>query len=124
MNPKRGPDGAQEVTPDIEVLLALAGLDATASLAIAHRTRRAIRDRSRGLLEAAARRRRNAGFALLGFLAFLTLITPALWSGVDEFMAGEHLSDLPTMITLLALTVFCAVVAALMASWKSHQRLR
>ena len=70
------------------------------------------------------RRRRNRGLALLIAAGFITLLTPALWSGMDEIFAGEHLSDLPTMVTLLALTLFSAVVAALLASWKSHQPVR
>ena len=62
--------------------------------------------------------------ALLVAVGFLTLLTPALWSGVDEIFAGEHLSDLPTMVTLLALTLFSAILAALIASWKGHQTVR
>ncbi len=107
-----------------DLLLALGGLNASASLAIAQRTRRAVRDAASNIREDHRRRRRNKSKALLVVIAVLTLLTPALWSGVDEFLAGEHLSDLPTMVTLLALTLFCAVVAALIASWKNHEPLR
>jgi hypothetical protein len=124
MKPRTSNSGPEEFQPNAETLRALTGLDADASLAVAHRTRRAVRQAASDLREDSGRRRRNAGLALLGLIGFLTLLTPALWSEVDELFAGEHLSDLPTMFTLLALTLFSAVVAALIASWKSHQPLR
>ncbi len=115
--------GAQP-PPDPELVHALTGLDASASLAVAQRTRRAVREAALNLREDQKRRRRNKGMALLIAVGFLTLLTPALWSGVDEIFAGEHLSDLPTMVTLTALTLFSAVIAALLASWKNHQSVR
>ena len=119
---RQGGNENKGVDPDI--LQALTGLNANASLAVAQRTRRAVRDAALNLREERKRNRRNKGMALLVAVGFLTLLTPALWSGVDEIFAGEHLSDLPTMFTLLALTLFSAVVAALIASWKGHQPLR
>ncbi len=115
-----------DVRPDDhgELIQALTGLDANASLAVAQRTRRAVREASLNIRQDQERRHRNKGVALLVALGFLMLLTPALWSGVDEIFAGEHLSDLPTMFTLFALTLFSAVVAALIASWKNQQPLR
>lgn len=107
-----------------ELIRALTGMDASASLAVAQRTRRAVREACDNMREEAFRRRRNKGFALLLIVGFLTLLTPALWSGVDDIFAGEHLSDLPAMFTLLALTLFSAVIAALIASWKGLQPMR
>ncbi len=112
------------LNPDADLVDALAGLNASASLAVAQRTRRAVREAASNLREDRARRRRNKGLALLAAVVFLTLLTPALWSGVDEIFAGEHISDLPTMFTLLALTLFSAVVAALVAGWRIHQPAR
>ena len=100
---------------------ALTGLDASASLAVAQRTRRVVREAAMRMREDRQRRRRNKGLALLIAAGFITLLTPALWSGMDDIFAGEHLSDLPTMVTLTALTLFSAVVAALLASGKNHQ---
>ena len=117
-NPRARPDDHGEL------ILALTGLDANASLAVAMRTRRAVREASLNLREDQKRRRRNKGIALLVAVGILMLLTPALWSGVDEIFAGEHLSDLPTMFTLFALTLFSAIVAALIASWKNQQPLR
>jgi hypothetical protein len=109
---------------DAELAEVLTGLDAGASMAIAQRTRRVVREAALQIREDRKRRRRNRSLALVSVVAFLTLLTPALWSGVDEIFAGEHLSDLPTMVTLLALTLFSAVLAALIASWKGHQTVR
>jgi hypothetical protein len=110
--------------PSSDLVRALSGLNAGTTLAVAQRTRRAVREAGANIREGAERRRKNRGMALLLAVGFLTLLTPALWSGVDEIFAGEHLSDLPAMFTLLALTLFSAVVAALVASWRGHQPLR
>jgi hypothetical protein len=117
---------AQNAQPsaDPELIQALTGMDANASLAVAHRTRRAVREAAFQIRDDRQRRRRNKGVALLIAAGFITLLTPALWSGMDEIFAGEHLSDLPTMVTLTALTLFSAVIAALLASWKNHQSER
>jgi hypothetical protein len=127
MNP--APDfGTTDLTPqnaqpaaDPELIQALTGMDANASLAVAHRTRRVVREAAFQIRDDRQRRRRNKGVALLIAAGFITLLTPALWSGIDEIFAGEHLSDLPPMVTLTALTLFSAVIAALLASWKNHQ---
>ncbi len=117
------PNAEQTADPELLQALtgALTGMDANASLAVAHRTRRAVREAAFQIREDRQRRRRNKGVALLIAAGFITLLTPALWSGVDEIFAGEHLSDMPTMVTLTALTLFSAVIAALLASWKNHQ---
>jgi cytochrome bd-type quinol oxidase subunit 2 len=112
-------DAQQSVDP--ELIQALTGMSADASLAVAQRTRRAVRDTAFQIREDRQRRRRNKGIALLVAAGFLMLLTPALWSGIDEIFAGEHISDLPTMVTLTALTLFSAVLAALLASWKKQQ---
>ena len=116
------PNAQRNADPDL--LQALTGMDADASLAVAHRTRRAVREAAFQIRDDRQRRRRNKGVALLIAAGFITLLTPALWSGIDEFFAGEHLSDMPTMVTLTALTLFSAVIAALLASWKNHQPQR
>jgi hypothetical protein len=118
------PDAHGAHSADPELVGALTGLDANASLAVALRTRRAVREAALNLREDQKRRQRNKGIALLVAVGFITLLTPALWSGLDELFAGEHLSDLPTMVTLLALTLFSAILAALIASWRGHQPLR
>jgi len=113
---------AQNTQPiDPELLHALTGMDADASLAVAHRTRRVVREAAFQIRDDRQRRRRNRGMALLCAAGFILCLTPALWSGIDEIFAGEHLSDMPTMVTLTALTLFSAVIAALLASWKNHQ---
>ena len=126
MNPMPHSSGTDRFTSagSSDIVEALTGLDASATMAVAQRTRRAVREAAANLREDQKHRRRNRGLALLVAVGFLTLLTPALWSGVDEIFAGEHISDLPTMVTLLALTLFSAVLGALVASWKGHQPLR
>ena len=122
--PQSAPRKRSRPEVDAEILQTLTGLDATANLAVAQRTRRAVREAANNLREDHQRRRRNKGVALLVAAGLITLLTPALWSGVDEIFAGEHLSDLPAMFTLTALTLLSAVVAALLAIWKNHPPLR
>ncbi len=113
---------AETVDPDL--IQTLTGMDANASMAVAHRARRAVREVAFQIRDDRKRRRRNRGMALLIAAGFLMLLTPALWSGVDAFFAGEHISDMPAMFTMLAFTLFSAVIAALLASWKNHQPTR
>ena len=110
--------------PDPALVEALSGLNADADLTIVRKTRRAVREATEELREERRRRRRNAGLALTLLIGFVTLLTPALWNGADELFGGEHWTDLPTMTTLLGLTLFSAIVAALVAGWRNQQPVR
>jgi len=61
------------------------------------------------------------GVALLGFLCLMVLLAPAIWNGMEDVLAGEHILDLPAQVALLSLMLFPAMLAALIAFWKGKQ---
>ena len=102
----------------------LSGLSASQDLAVVQRTRRAVYHAALEMRQRRARRRRNLGFALLAFISFFALLTPALWSAVDDVLAGEQpFDDMHGMVMSLVLLFFSTVLAALIAGWR-HQHSR
>lgn len=92
---------------------AITGLNANANLSIVERTRRSVMEASQLLLTQRTRRRRNMGLVLLTLAAFILLLTPAIWSSVDDMLGGEHLFDVPAMVMSLILLLFSTVFAVL-----------
>jgi TRAP-type C4-dicarboxylate transport system permease small subunit len=109
---------------DPRLLDALTGLNTDASRVMVQRTRRAVRDAALSAMQVRRIRRRNAGIATLAALAFLVLVSPALWSFADELFRGEFVSDMAPMVTLLVALVLSGVLTALVASAKSLQPFR
>jgi hypothetical protein len=95
--------------------------DYDANLVVAQRTRRAVRDAVISIQERRMRHLRSTGFALIGFLFLMVLLAPAIWNGLEDLLAGEHLFDLPPMIAFLILMLFPAMLAALIAMWRGKQ---
>ncbi|HTZ59084.1 MAG TPA: hypothetical protein VMB49_13340 [Acidobacteriaceae bacterium] len=99
--------------------------DYNASLAIAQKTRRAVRDQVISTQEQRNRKLRTMGFALSGFLCLLILLGPAIWNGVEDLMAGDHILDFHTIVSMLILMLFPAMLAALIAAmWKGKKDLQ
>jgi hypothetical protein len=105
---------------DPQLLDALCGLDAQADHAVVQRTRRAIMEAAHQMRIAEVRRRRQAGIALLVFIGLAVLLTPAIWSVADDLFNGEHFQDLPTMTMSLIVTLFSAILAALIVHLRSR----
>jgi hypothetical protein len=99
----------------------LAWPDCEATLALAQKTRRAVRDEVISIQERRVRQRRSLGFAIFGFVSLFVLLAPALWSGLEDLLAGEHLFDLPTLVACLILMLFSAMLATLIAVWKGQR---
>jgi hypothetical protein len=95
--------------------------DYDANLRLAQKTRRAVRDEVISIHERRTRQRYNMGLALLGFGCLLLLLAPAIWNGLEDLLAGEHLFDFPTLVAFLVLMLFPAMLAALFAVWKGKQ---
>jgi|GEM_PF-4973539 cytochrome bd-type quinol oxidase subunit 2 len=106
--------------PDPQVLDMLAGLNTSASLAAVQRTRRAVMQAASEMREQRRRNRRNIAFVSLVFIAICALLTPAIWSTLDDYFAGDHFFEWPEMITVLALVLFSAVVGVLLISFKDN----
>ena len=95
--------------------------DYDANLRLAQKTRRAVRDEVISSQERRGRQLRVMGVALLGFLCLMVLLAPAIWNGMEDVLAGEHILDLPAQVALLSLMLFPAMLAALIAFWKGKQ---
>lgn len=117
-------DSSMNAAADSTLLEALSGLNGDASMAVVQRTRRAVRDAALSALEVRRTRRRNAGIAAAVVVALLVMLSPALWSMVDELLRGENVSDLTPMVTMLVVLLFSGVIAALVASSRGQHPVR
>jgi hypothetical protein len=95
--------------------------DYNANLVVAQKTRRAVRDEVISTQERRKRQLRTTGLALIGFLFLMVLLAPAIWNGLEDLLAGEHLFDLHPMVAFLILMLFPAMLAALIAMWRGKQ---
>ncbi len=103
-----------------ELLEALAGRNARGSQAAAERARRAIRVSVDTQRETREQKRFHLGVATAVFGILLLLLGPGLWSSIDDLFGGEHFSDTTTQIAFLILVLLVAIVAALIAGWKTR----
>jgi hypothetical protein len=98
-------------------------MDHEATLRVAMKTRRAVRDAVITDQEGRVRQRRNLGMAIAGFVALLMLSGPAIWNGMEDLMAGEHILDLPVLIAVFVLMLLLSMLAALIAVWRGQRDL-
>ncbi len=110
-----------ETARDLKLIEALSGLNAEADLVLVQRTRRAVMEAAHQMRATEARRRRQAGIALLAFLGLVLVLTPAVWMVADDLFSGEHFQDLPTLTMSLVLTVLSAIFAALIVHLRSRR---
>jgi hypothetical protein len=106
-----------------DVSRSIAWPDYEANLAVAQKTRRAVRDAVISTQEKRTRQRRNLGFALLGFVFMLVLLAPAIWNGMEDLLGEERLFDLPTQIAFLIVMLLLAMLATLIAVWRGQRNL-
>jgi hypothetical protein len=122
MNRLNQPNGsAPEFSVDQQLIDALSGLDAQASLGVVQRTRHAVMAAAYQMRAAETRRRRQAGIALLAFVALAVFLTPAIWSVADDLFSGEHFQDTPAMTMSLIVTLFSTIFAALIVHWRNRR---
>jgi hypothetical protein len=103
---------------DPGVVSTLSGLNSDSTMRVAQRARRSVREAVIVRDEERGRSRRNLGIALFALAALFILLTPVIWSSLDELMAGEHILDASAMVTMLAIALASAVFAALIAGWR------
>jgi hypothetical protein len=109
---------------DSPLVQMLSGRNASADMAVVQRTRRAVLEAADELREQRGRNRRNVAVAALVIAVLGMLLTPAIWSGVDDFLGGENLSDSPGMVMALILMLFSTVLGALIVGLRSQQHVR
>lgn len=114
--------GSRSTTRDpADAIRSIAWPDVDATHRLTQKTRRAVRDEVISTQERRVRQRHNIGWALMGFGFLLILLAPAMWSGLEELLAGEHIMDLPALVTCLILMLFTGVFAALIAVWRGQR---
>ena len=109
--------------PDQQMVEMLAGMNATADMQVVQRTRRAVMQAAADLREQQRRTRRNMAVVLLTVAVLAMVLTPAIWSTVDDFLGGEQWFELPGMVMVLVLLLFSTIVAALIITFKSQQQM-
>ncbi len=107
--------------PTTEAARALAWQDCDANLRVAQKTRVAVRDAVISTAEQRVRHRRNLGIAMFAFVLLLVLLAPAIWNGLEDIFAGEHIFDLAAVMAFSALMLFSAMLATLIAVWKGQR---
>jgi hypothetical protein len=101
-----------------ELLSALTGRDANRERAVAHRTRRVVLSSHGVMQEQKQDRSRVRGVALAVTLLVLLLIAPLVWEATDSLIAGEHLGDPGSQLSLWACIVCPTLLgAAVVAGW-------
>lgn len=116
------PTADRRPVADPEVVSALSGFQSQSGMSAAQRARRSVREAVIVMDEERGRSRRNLGIVLLALTALFVLLSPLLWSGIDEWMAGEHIFDASAMVTMLAIALATALCAALIAGWRRQGR--
>ncbi len=110
--------------PDPQLIDMLAGMNTSASTPLVQRTRRAVMQAASELREQRRRNRRNIAIVSLVFIALSALLTPAIWSTIDDYFGGEQIFGLSEMITVLALVLFSAILGVLLISFRDQAPLR
>jgi hypothetical protein len=99
----------------------LAGMNASADILVVQRTRRAVMEAANELREQKRRNRRTAAIVALTVTVLGMLLTPAIWSSVDDFLAGGDLFELHSMVMVLIALLFSTVLSALVVGIRSQQ---
>jgi protein-S-isoprenylcysteine O-methyltransferase Ste14 len=125
VNPFGPPSDLQtnQPTADPQIVEMLAGMNATADMLIVQRTRRAVMQAAAELRDHRQRRRRNMAVVLLTIAVLAMVLTPAIWSTVDDFLGGEQWFELPGMVMVLVLLLFSTIAAALIIGFKGQQQM-
>ncbi|QNI33257.1 hypothetical protein H7849_04640 [Alloacidobacterium dinghuense] len=108
---------------DPQIIEMLAGMNAAADMKVVQRTRRAVMLAAAELREQRRRSRRNMAVVLLTIAVFAMVLTPAIWSSVDDFLGGEQWFELPGMVMVLVLLLFSTIVAALIIGFRGQRQM-
>ena len=108
---------------DSQLVEMLAGMNASADMMVVQRTRRAVMEAAAELREQRRRNRRSVAIVALTITVLAMLLTPAIWSSVDDFLGGEHLFELPGMVMVFILMLFSTILGALIVTLRSQQHL-
>jgi hypothetical protein len=101
-----------------DLVSSLSGRDADQDRAVAHRTRRVISSSLGVIREQRQGGHRARAVALAVAFVVSLLIAPLIWEATDSLIAGEHLADPGSQLSLFACFVCPTLLgAALVAGW-------
>jgi membrane glycosyltransferase len=98
----------------------LAGMNASADMLVVQRTRRAVMEAAHELREQKRRNRRTAAIIALTVTVLGMLLTPAIWSSMEDFLSGGDLFELHSMVMVLIALLFFTVLSALIVGIRSQ----
>lgn len=107
------------LTEQSSLLRALTGVDQQTDLAV-NRTRRRVLSANLDRHQQRRERVKQSRMVIVVCLAFLTLLTPALWTSVESFLGGAHFADPQMQTFLLPLMLFPGIIAAAIVVFKKH----
>ncbi len=109
-------------SPSADLLNALTGKDASRDQAVAYRTRRVVLGSLGVMKDQKQSRSRIRGVALAITVIVFALIAPLIWEATDSLIAGEHLADPGSQLSLWACFLCPTLLgAALVAGWWKHR---
>lgn len=108
---------------DPQIIEMLAGMNANADILVVQRTRRAVMEAATELREQKRRNRRSVAIVALTVTVLGMLLTPAIWSSVEDFLAGGDLFELHSMVMVLSALLFSTVLSALIVGLRSQQHM-
>lgn len=104
---------------DANLVDMLAGVNANASMPAIQRTRRNVLAAVDDRREQRKLNRRNVAIVALTVTVLGMLLTPAIWSVVDDILGGEHFDELPGVVMVMVLLLFSTVISVLIMSFKN-----
>jgi membrane glycosyltransferase len=123
-----GPQLHTDTSPDSQfaepqMIEMLTGMNASADMQVVQRTRRAVLQAATELREQQKRNRRNGAIVALTISVLAMLLTPAIWSSVDDFLAGGDLFELHSMVLVLIALLFSTILGALLIGLRSQEQM-
>ena len=123
-----GPQLHTDTSPDSQfaepqMIEMLTGMNASADMQVVQRTRRAVLEAATELREQQKRNRRNGAIVALAISVLAMLLTPAIWSSVDDFLAGGDLFELHSMVLVLIALLFSTILGALLIGLRSQEQM-
>jgi cytochrome bd-type quinol oxidase subunit 2 len=111
------------IEPDPQMVEMLCGMNASADLAVVQRTRRAVLQAATELREQRSRNRRNTAIAALTVAVLVMVLTPAIWSTMDDFLGGSDFFEAHSMMTMLVFMLFSTILGALLIGLRNHRQM-
>jgi hypothetical protein len=119
--PTKGPENG--TTPNRDLVESLASGMADRDRAVASRTRGVVLASLGVMQDQKEGRKRVRAVALAAAIGVLLLVAPLIWWAADNLIAGEHLGDLTSQLSLWVCILCPALLAAaVVAGWLRNRR--